>query len=68
MHQRHKRTSITEALETYHYPEDENGNPIPTPSLRSHPQSSDAHPEIRVRVRAMPMPTFVLHFGRRTRS
>lgn len=67
MHKLRKRRSISEALKIYHYPEDEDGNPIPTPSLRHRPQSSDAQPEIRVRTPAIPTPDFLHFFGRSTR-
>jgi hypothetical protein len=40
MWKRYKPPSIIEALKPYHYPEDQDGNPIPTPSPRNRPQVS----------------------------
>jgi hypothetical protein len=59
--------SIAKALEPYHYPEDEDGNLVPTPTPRAEPRSSTTDREVPVRVSALPMHMFLRRFGNRTR-
>jgi|GEM_PF-3733925 len=51
--------NLIRALKPYHYPEDEDGNPVPSPGVRVRPQSSAAQPGESVQSAAATMPAIL---------
>ena len=65
---RYRPPSLVDALKPYHYPIDQDGNPVPTPGLRIQRQSGSAGSVAPAHSLAVPMPDALNELERLTRT